>query len=1097
MLKSKKILLGIIMFWMIGISIFAQSSSRIDISLRNATLKEFISTIESKTSYTFMYNNLDLTQPISVDVKQGSLADILTQALLPTKIAFEITNNRIILKQNTTNNEQPKRTISGTIADNRGEPLIGVSVVVKSSPAIGTVTDENGYFSLEVPETSTLVISYIGYISQEMTIAGRQNFSLTLVEDQRLLDEVVIVGYGVQKKSSMTAAITTVKTDDLMNVPRPNVVSALQGRVAGLTINETSGQADSNPSILVRGIGTIDGSTGPLILIDGVPTGTIGSISAYDIESISVLKDAAAAAIYGARAANGVILITTKTGVVEDQKPIIQLNSYFGFQTLAQTPQTLNAYQYASLLNEVYTNEGKDPVYNARDIEMYKTGETDDFHGNTNWKKQALRDVAPIITNHLSVSGNGKLGHYYVSGEYVSQQGMIKKIDSYDRINLRANITSDINEHFRFQFMNNYIRTHKESGDLGYMFQEIQTASSTLPIYYSDGNWGSRIYANGNYLWESGNPSKIIDLYGPKDIYWNTLSTSGSLSYSPIKDLVFKAMVSYRNSWSDNQDYSKSWSSWDPVSLGISQSGPAQLTETWGKEYKYDYQLTADYAKSFDLHSIKILGGYSQESLRSDYITAYRKNFINDSLWELNAGDASTQTNGGYADQWSFASLFGRFNYNYDNKYLFEINLRYDGSSRFAPGNQWGLFPSVSLGWNIAEEKFLKDYSMLDNLKLRLSWGQLGNAEKVGLYQWFSGVSSGAYYNFDNNLVFGTRPSYLANENLVWETSTSYNIGIDGSFNKGKYTFELDLWRKNTDDVLLSAPISTIIGAPNSNMTVNAGKVASHGLDISVGTNGKIVQDLRYDVRLSFTTWNSWIVDLGDRATAFSTEFRPGEDMGNYYGYECIGIINDEKTLDEYKKLENVVPQVAMGDLQYKDQNGDGRLDYLDYVKIGNYYTKSNLGLNLGLVYKGFDAQIFLQGAFNVDRAITGTTRTSFHNFAAPDANQLDRWTEQNRNADALYPRLRKEYLHNSDVESSFWIKDASYMKLKNLQIGYTFPATAISKIGVQALRLYISGTNLFTIAPGYLDGYDPETDMNPSRYPSLRVYSVGLNLKF
>lgn len=386
---------------------------------------------------------------------------------------------------------------------------------------------------------------------------------------------------------------------------------------------------------------------------------------------------------------------------------------------------------------------------------------------------------------------------------------------------------------------------------------------------------------------------------------------------------------------------------------------------------------------------------------------------------------------------------------------------------------------------------------MLDNLKLRLSWGQLGNAEKVGLYQWFSGVSSGAYYNFDNNLVFGTRPSYLANENLVWETSTSYNIGIDGSFNKGKYTFELDLWRKNTDDVLLSAPISTIIGAPNSNMTVNAGKVASHGLDISVGTNGKIVQDLRYDVRLSFTTWNSWIVDLGDRATAFSTEFRPGEDMGNYYGYECIGIINDEKTLDEYKKLENVVPQVAMGDLQYKDQNGDGRLDYLDYVKIGNYYTKSNLGLNLGLVYKGFDAQIFLQGAFNVDRAITGTTRTSFHNFAAPDANQLDRWTEQNRNADALYPRLRKEYLHNSDVESSFWIKDASYMKLKNLQIGYTFPATAISKIGVQALRLYISGTNLFTIAPGYLDGYDPETDMNPSRYPSLRVYSVGLNLKF
>lgn len=1079
----------------------AQTSNKISLNQKNVSVEEVLNQIEDKSQYRFLFNKqlIDVDRKVTVNYQQADINTILSDLFKNTDVSFTFNGNQIVLSNliNKSENTQEKTVkISGTVLDTKGESIVGATITVKGSSS-GTMSDVNGRFTLNVSENAVLTISFIGYKTKELKVDGKTDLRITLEEDEKLLDEVVVVGYGLQKKSSMTAAVTTVKTDDLLNVPRPNVLSAMQGRVAGLTINETSGQADSDPSILVRGVGTIDGATSPLILIDGVPTGTIGSISSYDIESISVLKDGAAAAIYGARAANGVILITTKSGITNDKKPVIQFNSYLGMQTLAHSPQTLNAYQYASLLNEVYENEGKDPVYSARDIEMYRNGETDDFHGNTNWKREALRNTAPILTNHLSVSGNGQLGHYYVSGEYVKQQGMIKNIDNYDRINLRANITSNINKHFKFQFMSNYIRTHRESGDLGYMFSEIQTASSTLPVRYSDGNWGSRIYANGDYLWESGNPAKIIDLYGPKETYWNTLNTSGSLSYSPINDLVFRALLSYRNSWSDSQDYNKSWFSWDPVAQSVSQSDQATLTESWGKEYKYDFQLTADYAKSFDEHNLKLLAGYSQESLRSDNISAYRKNFINNSIQELNAGDAATQTNSGYADQWAFASLFGRFNYSYDNKYLFEANLRYDGSSRFADGKRWGLFPSMSLGWNIAQEEFLSQYTFIDNIKLRLSWGQLGNAEKVGLYQWFSGITSGAYYNFDNDLVFGTRPGYLANTDLVWETTTSYNIGLDGSFYRGRLNFEVDFWQKNTDDVLLSAPISTIIGSPTSTITVNSGKVASHGFDLSVGSMGKIVGDLRYDVRLSFTAWNSWVVDLKERATAFSTEFRPGEDLGNYYGYECVGIINDEATLDAYKKLENVAPQTALGDLQYKDQNGDGKLDYLDYVKIGNFNIKNNLGLNIALSYKGFDTQVFFQGAFNVDRAITGSSRTSFINFAAPDANQLDRWTEQNRNADALYPRLRKEFLHNTDPASSFWIKDASYLKLKNLQFGYNFPTSIVSKVGIEALRLYISGTNLFTIAPDYLEGYDPETDMNPSRYPTLRVFSVGFNLKF
>jgi TonB-linked SusC/RagA family outer membrane protein len=1098
MFKRKGILFYLAILWLTGNTVFAQSLPKITINLKNSTLKEFMSVVESKTSYTFMYNNLNLQETVSVEVNQADLKEVLIKALSPKKISFEITGTRIILKPIAidTNKSATDKTVSGNVVDEKGLPMIGVSVKIKSTSR-GTSTDSKGKFSLNTPNNAVLIFSYTGFLSQEIPVAGKQSISVILKEDKELLDEVIVVGYGIQKKSSMTAAITTVKTSDLENIPRPNVLSALQGRVAGLTISETSGQANANPSIQVRGVGTIDGATSPLILVDGVPTGTIGLIPVNDIESISILKDAAAAAIYGARAANGVILVTTKRGAIHDQKPIIQFNSYFGAQTLAFTPQTLTAYQYASLLNEVYTNEGKDPVFSASDMEQYKNGKVDDFHGNTDWKKEALRNVAPIVTNHLSVSGNGQLGRYYVSGEYVSQQGVIKEIDKYNRINLRANITSDINKHFQLQFLTNYIRTHNTAGSLNDMFYQIQTAAPILPVRYTDGNWGSQIFANGAYLWESGNPTKIIDQYGPVDSYWNTLNSSGSLSYTPIKDLVFKSMLTYRNSWSDSQNYNGSWFSWDPVKQAISQSGPASLNESWSKEYKYDLQFTGDYTKSFGVHNFKALVGYSQESLRSDYISAYRSNFINNSIYELNAGDAATQTNNGGADQWSFASFFGRLNYDYNGKYLFEANLRYDGSSRFAPGKQWGLFPSVSVGWNIAQENFLKENTSIDYLKLRLSAGQLGNAEKVGLYQWFSGVTSGPYYNFDGTLVSGTRTGYLANKELIWETTTSYNAGLDGSFKKGKYTFEIDFWRKNTNDVLLSAPISTIIGSPNSSLTVNAGKVASHGFDISAGTNGNLAEGLRYDVRLSFTAWNSWIVDLKERATAFSTEFRPGEDMGNYYGYQSLGIINDQETLDVYRKLENVAPQVAMGDLQYKDQNGDGRLDYLDYVKIGNYNIKKNFGLNLGLNYKGFDAQAFLQGAFDVDRAIQGETRTSFHNFASPDANQLDRWTEQNRNADALFPRLRKEFSVNTEAPSSFWIKDASYIKLKNLQFGYSFPTRMLSKASIQTLRLYVSGTNLFTFAPDYLKGYDPETDMLPRRYPSLRVFSFGLNLKF
>lgn len=1101
-MKISLFLLFVCTFQLMSINSNAQNVT-IKIASGNITVGQFLKAIEEQTEYLVVYSNREIETERVANIKAGTnkVTELLSNVFKNTDVKYEFENNYIILSKQSKGTQpsilqQSQKKITGTVSDPNGDPIIGANVVEKGTTN-GTITDLDGKFSLSLPANATLLISYIGYTSQEVPIGNQTSVSIQLQESMGKLDEVIVVGYGTQRKSSMTAAVTNVNTKELQNIPRPSIYSALQGRVAGLTINESSGEPDKAASLLIRGLGTIDGGTEPLILIDGSPSGTLSHLSTFDIESISVLKDAAASAIYGARAANGVILVTTKQGRIDDDKPMIQFDSYVGLQTLAQFPKTLSAYEYATLVNEVHRNDGKSNVYSDTDLEMFKNGQTDDFHGNTNWKDRTLLKVAPIFTNHLSVSGNGKLGRYYVSGEYVDQKGMVRKIDNYDRMNLRANITSDITKKIQFQFMSNYIRTHKDNGGLSGTFSNVLAASSTAQEKYSDGNWGSMIFADGHYLWDTGNPVKSINEYGPVETYWNTLNTMASLQYQPISGLTLKAMGSYRYSWSDSQSYSRSWTSWDPLKQEIAQSGPASLQENWDKEMKYDLQLTATYEKTIHDHFFKILGGYSQENLRSDFIKGYRKNFINDSLWELNAGDASTQTNEGGADQWSFVSFFGRANYTFMNKYLFEANLRYDGSSRFAPGKQWGLFPSFSLGWNISKESFLSKYDFIDNLKVRLSWGQLGNAEKVGLYLWFPGVESGAYYNFDDKLVFGTRPAKFANKDLTWETTTSYNLGLDGSFLNGKYTFEIDLWKKNTDDVLLTVPISTTIGAPDANLTVNAGKIGSHGFDLSVGTNGNFTKDLTYSARFSLTGWNSWVIDLKDRATAFSTEYRPGEELGNYYGYECLGIINDEKTLDEYKKLENVAPQIALGDLMYKDQNGDGRLDYLDNVKLGNWNTKNSFGLNLGLGYKGFDLQVFFQGAFNVDKQISGNTRTSFHNFWSPDANQLDRWTEENRNADALYPRLRKEYSHNTDPMSSFWVKSASYIKLKNLQIGYNFPQSFTSKIRVKTLRLYVSGTNLFTIAPDFLDGYDPEGDMKPDIYPTLRVYSIGLNVNF
>lgn len=996
--------------------------------------------------------------------------------------------------------------ITGRITDENDLAIAGVSISVLRSTVVA-VSDSSGSYSINAPQDATLSFSFLGYKKVEIPIGDQRRIDLKMEEDVQKLDNVVVVGFGTQKKSSLTAAVTMVDAKELSNRPQPNIIAALQGRVPGLTITETdkSGKPGGGLSILIRGKGTIDGETNPLIVIDGVPGGgRLEDIPAYDIESISVLKDAAAGAIYGARASNGVILVTTKRGAMQAEKPTVSYNFNAGFQTIGQIPTKLSAKEYANLLNEVAYNDGMDPVFDANDLSFYNEGRTDDLHGNTDWQKVTLHDVSPIITNHLAVSGNGKIGSYYVSAEHMYQRGFLKKHDKYERLNLRANVTSHITDNLKVDYSTSYVKSFSPGGSNENHFGNIFRAPAIGNATVSDGHYGDMIYAKGNWLSDIPNVWHWMSESDGGSYNTNRWVIRGNIIYAPIKGLEINATAGYNIANEDNASYSRKDGAWNVLTQSFSQESRNSYSETWRKTEKQDYQVTASYEKEFNRHFFKLMLGASQEIYKHKWISAGRKDYINDTLHQLRPGDLSTQTNDGTGEHWTVGSAFGRFNYNYKEKYLLEVNARYDGSSRFAPSKRWGLFPSFSAGWNIHKENFMSNVSFVDHLKLRGSWGQLGNAEKVGLYLWYPGIKTQGYYTFDDKMVLGARPSRLANPDLSWETTTSYNAGLEAELWQGKLQIEVDLWRKDTKDILLTVPVSSVIGLtdpkngnPKSQLTVNAGKVSSHGFDLSLAHQGRIGKDWSYNVLFNLSGWNSWIVDLGDRATPFSTEFRPGGDLGDMYGYQCLGIINDDATLEAYKNIEGVdINHIKKGDLHYKDQNGDGKLDHRDVVKVGNINTKNSFGLNLGVNYKGFDLSMFFQGAFNVDRWIEGDVRESFINYRSPDTNSLDRWTEENPNVGASYPRLRRQYTFNNQ-NSDWWVRNGSYIRMKDLQFGYNLPQGVLSKIRMKQVRVYVSMTNLFTIAPDFLKGYNPDIGMKSYFYPSMSTYSIGLNVQF
>ena len=978
-----------------------------------------------------------------------------------------------------TNNQQ-KQTVKGTVKDANGEPIIGASVKVKGSTG-GTVTDIDGNFTLDAPAGAELEISSIGYLKQ--VVKAKATVAIVLKDDSQTLDELVVVGYGVQKKENLTGAVASMNAEKLATRPVSSLSSALAGEMAGVTAVQTSGApGGQNASITVRGKNSVNAAS-PLVIVDGVP-GSMNVINPAEIESVTVLKDAASAAIYGVQAANGVILITTKKG--KTGKTTVSYNATFSWSSLLAKLDLVDAYGYAYLYNEAYLNDhpGAKKPFSDETVEKYRTGEL----ASTDWYKEALTGSGFEHQHNLSLSGGNDKTTYNMYLGYLGQEGVTKDID-YNRINARMNITSEINKYITLGLNASGYRGTQQDAWAGYtqVIQGMSRSHPTDPVYDEDGNF--KYVGVDNPVAVQGR-----DKTGWKKTIDQEVFLIGSAEIKPIKDLSIKGVYSWRNWTQDQLGFKKTWG------YGTYNSGQR---EGYVRNYNYDYltgQILVNYNKSFGDHNLGVLAGMESYDVKYRYVTADRKGGGNNNLdSSLNTLDASSQKNKNGGTEMTRLSYFGRLQYNYAGKYLFEANVRRDASSRFPKNSRWGTFPAFSAGWRISEEAFMKNVDWLSNLKLRLGWGKTGN-EELKPDDLYPAVPTYAYgsYMFGNSLYSTAYESRLVNDQLKWATVTNYELGIDAGFLNNKLTMELSVYKKKTNDMLLYLPLQGVIGL--SAPAQNVGSVENRGFELVLGHNNRIGKDWSYNLSLNMGYNKNEIIDMagtdgpidngygGTDDTQWNIE---GYGVSSYYGYVADGLFRTE---EELKKGPLRTGNEKLGDIRYKDLDDDGKITAADRKIIGNKMPKWTGGFNFRVGYKNFELSGLLQGAFDAKRYYNGEASYAFFNNASCLNKHWNRWSEENPNGN--FPRLSLTSQTNNQL-STFWLQDASYLRMKNLTLAYTLPSDLISRIGLSFAQVYLAGENLFTIS-GLDKGLDPEAGNSRGwSYSNVRKISCGLKLTF
>lgn len=979
---------------------------------------------------------------------------------------------------------QQKKAINGVVFDGGlNEPLIGANVVVKGTTN-GTVTDLDGKFTLEAAPNDILVISSIGFKSLEIKASDAAKGKITLQEDTQALDEVVVVGYGVQKKANLTGSVAHISAEAIESRSVASVSAALAGQIPGVTAIQSSGAPGSQTaSITIRGTNSINGGS-PLVIVDGVP-GSMNTIDPQDIESLTVLKDAASSAIYGVQAANGVILITTKKGKKGD-KARINYSGSVAWSSPVALLKFLGAGDYAMLYNEAVKNENPNAIlpYTEEDIQNYRNGTLPD----TDWYDETFKKNALETYHNLSINGGSEKTSYNASIGYTRQDGLID-VNKYDRFNGRISVDSDINKWLTAGLNVSGYRGTKNDGWEGYasLRQYCNRLAPIYPVYNDDGSF----YYSG-----LNNPVAHLNNTGFTRQVDQQLNTTAYAKVNILPELNVKALFSVRNDTRNNEGFKKL------LEYGTGNNTfNSGLREGYQKYYDWNWyttQVLANYNKTFGKHSLTALAGFEQIYYNYKYTEATRKGGGNDELTEsLNTLDKSSQTNKNGGHETARRSYFGRVQYDFNNKYLFEANLRADASSRFPKDSRWGYFPSVSAGWRITEDSFVKDADIkwLSNLKIRAGWGQTGN-EELSDSDIYPSIATYAYgsYMFGNSLYSTAYETRYVNSQLKWATVTNYEGAIEAGFLNNRLGFELAVYKKKTKDMLLYLPVQGVLGmdAPAQ----NAGSMQNTGFDLSLFHNNRINKDFSYAVNLNIAYVKNKITDMcgteGENPDDSKYWYLEGYALGSFYGYEAIGYFNTEEELANDAKRTGTE---QLGDIKYRDLNNDGKIDAANDRKvIGKDKPSWTGGLNIALYYKDFDFSAFFQGAFDVYGYYTGESSYAFYNSGKVLERHLDRWTPENHNAS--YPRITKDSQINFST-SSFWLQDASYVRLKNISLGYNIPSVLTQKIGIDKVKVYISGENLLTFSG--LEGIDPEAPASNrgAYYGNVKKVSLGLKVSF
>lgn len=1099
--KMKLILLFVVIsfFQLSAVESYAQNA-KINLSLSDVTLEEAIKTIEANTQFVFFFSNsaVDMTKHVDLNVKNGNIKEVLNQILSSYK--YRIEDNKIVLLGEV----QQDGKIWGVVSDAFG-PIAGANVVVKGTTN-GTITDMDGRFSLDAPKGAKLQISYIGYITKELTVDTKTDYVIELVEDSQALEEVVVVGYGTEKKVNVIGSIAQIGSEKLENRSTPQLSNVLTGQMAGVTVIQRSGRpGNSGGEIRVRGVGSFGGESNKsdaLVLIDGIP-GKLNDVSSEDVESISVLKDASTAAIYGSRAANGVILVTTKTG--KEGKVSVGYNGYVGFNTPTALPEFVDTWQYATLYNEAVGRE----AYTQEEIQKFRDGSDPDHYANARYLDEVFSRKGLQTGHDVTINGGNAENKYMVSFGYLKQNGIVEKND-YQRYNARVNLINEILPGLKLTSrLSGVYGNRKEpmapgGDDADNMLVLIQKAlrfPGLTPTILSDGSFGA-----GREL--HGTPAGWIK---SDSFYENpefSLNANVRLDYNPIKDLQLSAIGAYTYTNGEERTYRSTMKlSGDRV------LGPSELKHKMGKTIYKTFQATAEYNKTIGGHTFGILAGYSWEQEDYRYVQGSRDKFPGNDLPYLNAGSPDNQKSEGTGNAWAIQSGFGRLRYNFNERYLFESTVRYDGSSRFPQSKKFGFFPSVAAGWRLSEENFFKENESLgfiSNLKLKVSWGRLGN-QNIGNYPYQSVYELGQNYPFGDTYTQGAAVTTAVDPTIKWEETETIDGGLEAVFWNGLLSVNASYFNRRTYDILYkpSGSVSTILGQKISEM--NTGELKNFGWEFEVGHRNKI-GDVSYNVNANLSIIKNKLTTLGvgnveqlNGMVGNGSDLFIGYPIQMYYGYVSDGVFLDENDIKSWYDQSKVTPNPQPGDIRYKDISGpdgvpDGKIDpNYDRVYLGSRIPKFTFGLNLGVEYKGSDLSVLLQGVAGVTGMLDG-----FAGWAFRGDGNIQKWQAEGRFDPAnptrypAYPRL--EDLSNSTtpniVTSDFWTQDASYIRLKNIQLGYTFPKKMLQAAKISNLRVYVQAENPLCWNK-YKPGWDPEINTSGNYYPILATYTFGVNFKF